>query len=58
MQTGSPLLVVCQIFCMLSAIKFYYNPFLKGDEVNDIFFNQLLSAKLNTFKLTVPQVSP
>jgi len=52
-QTSISLLVVLQIFCVLSAVKLYDNPFFKGHEVNNICFNRLLPAKLDTFKLTI-----
>ena len=57
-QTGISLLIVLHIFCVLSAVKFYDNPFVKRYKVNNICFNRLLPAKLDAFKLTVSQIPP
>ncbi len=43
---------------MLSAVKLYDYPFIEGNEVNNIRFNWLLPAELDTFKLTVSQITP
>jgi len=43
---------------MLATVKLYNNPFVKGNEINNIFFNRLLPSELGAFKLAVSQVTP
>lgn len=57
-QTVVSSLIVLNIFRMLSTVKLNDNPFFERDEVNNVFFNHLLSAELDTFKLTVSQIAP
>ena len=57
-QTGIFLLVVLLVICMLAAVKFYDNPFVKRYKVNNICFKRLLPAKLDAFKLSVSQIPP
>jgi len=52
-QTGIPLCIVLLIFRMLPTIKLYDNPFIEGDEVNNIRLNRLLSAEFYAFNLSV-----
>ena len=43
---------------MLTTVKLNDNLLIKGDEVNNVCFNRLLSTELDTFKLTVSQSAP
>jgi len=57
-QTGTSLLIVLQIICMLPAVQFYGNSLLKRYEIYDICLDWLLPAKFDTFELAVSQISP
>jgi len=39
---------------MLAAVKLDDEPFVKGDEVDDIPFNRLLATEFDAFHLAVP----
>jgi len=43
---------------MLATVKLYNNPFVKGNEINNICFNRLLPSELGAFQLTVSQIPP
>lgn len=52
-QTSISMHVVVCIYRMLTTVKLNYNSLVKRDKVYDVCFDGLLSAELDTFKLTV-----
>jgi hypothetical protein len=57
-QSGTALLIVDLLLCMLSAIGLNDEPGMETDEIHDVGTNHLLAPKLESGQPACPEVSP
>ena len=57
-KTSGSLGIARSLLRMLPAIKLYYQLLFKADEINDVWWNRMLSPKLESAEVAVFQLQP